>query len=142
MFQNVARVLALNFLGCMWGYMGMHLMRKGLPILFLECSTLLAVALTILALAVGYAKARFVLQKTANRLQARVEHVKSLGSIFKILDLKFFVIIAAMIGLSLLMRVIPGFELGKSFIRTTVGLALLQSSFYFFKPAFIYGIRG
>lgn len=142
MFQNLGKILSLNILGCMWGYMGMHLLKKGLPSLFLETSLVVSIVLMMASFTMGFFKASFVLKKTANRLLDRVERVKSIFSVFKILDLKFFMIIGAMMGLAFVLKLLPGFELAKATLRTTVGFALLQSCFYFFRPAFIYGIRG
>ncbi len=142
MKQMAAKVLSLNFMGCLWGYIGMNLLRKGLPTLFGTQSLTLAVTFTLLAISIGFFKSIFVLRKTANRLLSRLDKVTGYTSLFKILDLKFFILISCMIALGVGLGRLEGFEVFKGVFRTAVGYGLLQSSFYFFKPAFIYGIRG
>jgi hypothetical protein len=142
MKQMAAKVLSLNFMGCLWGYIGMNLIRKGLPSLFASQQMAFAIAFTVLALAIGFFKSIFVLKKTANRLILRLDRVTNYFTIFKILDLKFFILIMAMMGLGIGLGTIEGLDTFKGVFRTAVGYGLLQSSFYFFKPAFIYGIGG
>lgn len=139
---QLSRVLSLNFMGCLWGFLGMNLIRKGLPIVFQSTGFKFALFLTLVALSIGCIKSLFVLKKTAMRLAGRVHHVNSIFSIFKILDLKFLILIVTMMTLGMSLRFVGGFELTKGVIRIAVGYALLQSSFFFFKPAFTYGIRG
>lgn len=136
------QVLALNFMGCLWGYIGMNLIRKGLPPLFLDKDLKFAITLTLLAVAIGSLKSWFVLRKTANRLIGRLDRVQGYTSIFKLFDLKFVILILGMMGLGIGLNFIPGAASVRGFIRTLIGFALLQGSFYFFRPAFIYGIRG
>jgi hypothetical protein len=142
MQANLSRVLSLNFMGCLWGFLGMNLIRKGLPIIFQSGHLTLAVVLTLAAVTIGCFKSLFVLKKTATRLTSRIHHVKSFFSIFKIMDLKFLILIVSMMLLGMSLRFVGGFDMAKGVIRIAVGYALLQSSFYFFRPAFIYGIRG
>lgn len=142
MHKHTARVIALNIMGCLWGYMGMHLIRKGIPSLFMDHSFAFALSMTLVALVIGFSKSIFVLKKAAARLVSRVEKVNSYLSIFKLFDLRFLVLILAMMGLGITMAQIPGFVEAKGVLRVAIGYALLQSSFFFFKPAFIYGIHG
>jgi hypothetical protein len=139
---TAAKVLALNFMGCLWGYIGMNLIRKGLPSLFLNKNLTLALSLIAVAVIIGFFKSKFVLKKTATRLISRLERVKNYFSIFKLFDLKFVLLILCMMGLGISFNFLPGFEAFKGVVRTAIGYGLLQSSFYFFKPAFVYGIRG
>jgi hypothetical protein len=137
-----AKVLSLNFMGCLWGYIGMNLIRKGLPTLVLKTGMSWAIVIALLACVIGFFKAKFVLRKTANRLISRLDRVTSYTTIFKFLDLKFIILIIAMMGFGISLSMMSGFEGPRSFIRIVVGYGLLQGSFYFFKPAFTYGIRG
>jgi hypothetical protein len=142
MHTQFARLIALNLMGCLWGYMGMNLLKKGVPALLINASVQLALFLIAMALIIGFFKSIFVLKKAAARLVLRVEKVNSYLSIFKLFDVKFGILIIFMMGLGIGMSMIPGFELAKGTFRTAIGYALLQSSFFFFRPAFIYGIRG
>lgn len=142
MHQGLAKVLSLNFMGCLWGYIGMSLIRKGLPCFFQNLTFTVALALICLAVGVGVLKSQFVLKKTALRLVARLDRVSSYFSIFKIMDLKFLILIMCMMALGLSLSLIGGFDVPKGMLRVAIGYGLLQSSFYFFKPAFIYRIPG
>lgn len=142
MHQQFARLIALNIMGCLWGFMGMNLLKKGIPALFINGSTGLALTCIALALVIGFFKSIFVLKKAASRLVSRVEKVQSYLSIFKLFDYRFALLILVMMGLGITMSMIPGLEMAKGTFRVAIGYALLQSSFFFFKPAFIYGIRG
>lgn len=142
MHTQFARLISLNIMGCLWGYMGMHLLKKGIPSFFIYGSLKFGIGCILLALILGFFKSIFVLKKAAARLVLRVEKVQSYFSIFKLFDYRFALLIVLMMGLGITMSMIPGFELLKGVIRTAIGYALLQSSFFFFKPAFFYGIKG
>lgn len=142
MHKQFARLIALNLMGCLWGYMGMHLLKKGVPTLFMNTSLKLALTCMVLAIIIGFFKSIFVLKKAALRLVARVEKVQSYGSIIKLFDYRFAILIIIMMTLGIAIAMVPGFEIAKGSIRIAIGYALLQSSFFFFKPAFTYGIGG
>lgn len=142
MHTQFARLIALNLMGCLWGYMGMHLLKKGIPAILMNASLKLGLTCIALALGIGFFKSLFVLKKAANRLVLRVEKVNSYLSIIKLFDYRFAILIVFMMGLGITLSLVPGFEIAKGTLRIAIGYALLQSSFFFFKPAFTYGIGG
>jgi len=138
--NDMPKILALNFMGCLWGYMGMNLIRKGILVLFSHMGFKMAVALTLIAVVIGIVKSILILKKTADRLVKRTQLITGFSSIFKIFDGRFLILIALMMSLGIGLSLISGIEGVLGTIRITVGYALLQSSFYFFKPAFLYGL--
>lgn len=133
----IAQVFALNVMGVVWGTIGINLMRKGIPPIFLTHSAAFGCFLVAIAVLIGFFKSFFLIKKTANRLVQRVDQITGFGTIYKIIDKKSAIFLMMMMGLAFSMKLIPGFDLTKSVIRLAVGYALLQSSFYFFKPAFL-----
>ncbi len=138
--NDMPKILALNFMGCLWGYMGMNLIRKGILALFSNIEFNMAVGLTLVALVLGIVKSILILKKTADRLVKRTQLIKGFFSMFKIFDVRFLILIALMMSLGIGLGLISGIEGVVGTVRITVGYALLQSSFYFFKPAFLHGL--
>jgi divalent metal cation (Fe/Co/Zn/Cd) transporter len=138
----IAQVFALNFMGILWGFVGINLIRKGIPTIFFNFSAQAGCLLVALALVIGFCKSYFLIKKTANRLVQRADLITGFSNVYKILDKKAVIFLSMMMGLAFLMKATSGLEITKSIIRVAVGYALLQSSFYFFKPAFLQKLNG
>lgn len=92
--------------------------------------------LVAVALFIGYFKSRFVLAKTVKRMVTRIRHLQQPAPVYKLYSLSFYVVIAAMMGLGVLMRTtgIPNDIRG--LIDVAVGSALINGSLLYFKNAF------
>jgi len=137
-----SQIFALNFMGILWGFIGMNLLRKGIPPIFLSLSPKIAILMILFAVSIGCFKSIFLIKKTAERLVKRVDLIQGPSTLFKIFDKKAVIFLALMMTVSFSIRFVPGLEIAKSFIRTAVGYALLQSSVFFFKPLFLKKIEG
>lgn len=93
--------------------------------------------LVALALFIGYFKSRFVLAKTVRRMVNRIRGLAEPVSLIKLYSPAFYLIIAAMMGLGVLLRVtgIP-FDI-RGLIDVAVGSALINGALLYFKHAFV-----
>lgn len=94
-----------------------------------------AIVLIVLGLFLGYFKGRFALKKTANRAIARIHSLPNPSPLHHLYNYKFYLLIALMMGLGMLLRVshIPNDVRGV--IDLLIGAALINGSLFYFKQA-------
>lgn len=93
--------------------------------------------LIALALFIGYFKSRFVLAKTVRRMVTRIRHLEQPAPLYKMYSPAFYAIIAAMMGLGMLMRVTGIATDIRGLIDVAVGSALINGALLYFKHAFM-----
>ncbi len=95
-------------------------------------------AIGMAAIAVGLAKGRFVLDKTANRVIDRTDNLQEanpLKSIFQMFGVKTIALIASMMGIGLILRMAGmSYEI-RGLVYLAVGTALLWSCFRYWSAA-------
>ncbi|MEI6531305.1 MAG: hypothetical protein WCN87_00600, partial [Chlamydiota bacterium] len=84
--------------------------------------------LIAIALFVGYFKSRFVLAKTVRKMVLRIRQLPEPSPVYKIYSGAFYIVIAAMMGLGILMRVTGIPTDFRGLIDVTVGSALINGS--------------
>lgn len=93
--------------------------------------------LIAVALFIGYFKSRFVLAKTVRRMVGRIRGLKEPAPVYQLYSPAFYVIIAAMMGLGMLMRVTGISADIRGLVDVAVGSALINGSLLYFKHAFM-----
>lgn len=133
---------ALFLLGFLWLLAGVMLFTKGVTLLqhpstfFSQFSWMpkkeLPILLLCLGLFLGQFKARTVLRKAANK---RIEEMRarSAFSFFQVFNLQYFLLIVIMSSLGMLLNFLSTPSDLRGFIDITIGTALMQSSFFYFK---------
>lgn len=113
--------------GAIWFVIGSSLLYKGVQLVSLP---LLGLGFTI-----GFFKGKFVLSKTAKKMIARIEGLATPISAKDVYPLSYWILIAAMMGLGMVMRFVPNEVRGV--VDVAVGYALLYACSHYF----IYGSR-
>jgi hypothetical protein len=113
--------------GIMWSLAGTGLCLAGGHWIF-QSRSQSAVLVLLLALAVGFAKARFVLDRTAGRIIERIESRGDGRCLGGFLSWKSWLLVAAMILLGRLLRASPLPLLARGAIYLAIGAALLVAS--------------
>lgn len=126
--RNV-QMTAISIMKAFWTVMAFVLLKRGIPALFLNRDFGYALGICSLACIIGFNKYHFVLKKTINRFYQRIDLIESAKTVYKAFDRKFIILIIAMMGLGWILRIIPGFEIAKGFLRVAVGFALLFGAF-------------
>jgi hypothetical protein len=145
--------VAIRICGWVWLFAGVLLLRKGVqfasqlasssePVFhsgvfaflckMMGSSQSAAIAIVLVALALGFMKARTVLAKAASRNIVRLQQLESV-SVAELFDAKMWILMAAMMGMGLLInRVGLAFE-WRAFIDVTVGCALMMGATQYLK---------
>lgn len=87
-----------------------------------------------LSLVVGLLKGQFVLRKSCQRNIERLASLQEPAKPFHVYDIRSWVVILLMIGLSVLVQQLGLPDLVRGSILLTVGLALLRSSLFYRAP--------
>lgn len=139
--MHKSQVVTLVTLATLWTLGGLRLLWSGSFLLMGEAAHIVGAVMigsVLLAIAIGFGKGKFVLQKTAqrsidavNQLEDKVIHW-FLGWA-KVLGLRGFIVIGLMIGLGILLasNISPLNLFGRGLIRITIGTALLIGSLRF-----------
>ncbi len=91
-----------------------------------------ALVLICVSLLVGFIKGRMVLSKTVERIVSRLKSLESI-SFSNAYDKKYYIILAAMMGLGLLFRFLPiAFDI-RGAIDVTIGSALMNGAMLYFR---------
>jgi hypothetical protein len=85
----------------------------------------------ILALAIGFAKGRFVLKKTVRRQIERIKALPEKNSLKEMYSLPLYMIIGCMMLLGMSLKYFPIFYDTRGFIDIAVGFALMNGSFHY-----------
>lgn len=142
----------ITLAGISWMLMGIFLMNVGLrliaersligggPVLNFLNSLFgglqeAAVALIGIALVIGYFKGRFVLSKTVKKMVKRITSFSSPVSFHLIYSLKFYLLIACMILLGVLLRYFNVAGDVRGIVDIAVGSALINGAVTYFKEA-------
>ncbi len=133
--------------GVSWLGIGMMLLMKGLR--FVVASTeqgalvgwLARIAgskqqgtlmLICLGLLIGFIKGRTVLAKTVKRIGARIRVAEQL-SIHEVYDRKYYIVLAAMIGIGMIFRFVPIPLDVRGFVDVAIGSALMNGAMLYFR---------
>lgn len=123
-------LLLLN--GAMWLFMGTFLMKKGFQYLLVPDSMAIAPFIIAGGLMLGYFKGRYVLRKTAHRLIENLNKHPLHAPLHAPYDKKYFILVAAMIGLSISFSLFGISPLVRGSIDVTIGAALIHGSLTYF----------
>jgi hypothetical protein len=127
--MRVSPKTMIIFGGIIWFAVGAVLLRTGLLLLATNSarSPEGLVLLMALALAVGFAKGRFILSRSARRAQARLQALGP-APLWRLYGRRDFMLIGSMMLLGMLMRAfhVPGDIRG--FILTAVGAGLINGA--------------
>jgi hypothetical protein len=85
----------------------------------------------IIALAIGFAKGRFVLKKTVMRQMARIKALPEKSSLLNIYSPPLYAIIGCMMLLGMSLKYFPIFFDTRGFIDVAVGFALMNGAFHY-----------
>ncbi len=151
-FMYLSRLAALVVMGSIWVVIGSMLLAKGIkwlimavylpsaaPSLFISYfnSEVLALIVAItLSFAIGFAKGVTVLKKAAEKMISRAHSFSGRIPLTKVFPVRFYILIAGMMGLGFLMKMMPFFDV-RGIIDVTVGSALILGSSYYFKAALV-----
>lgn len=94
-----------------------------------------AIAIIGVSLLVGYFKGRFVLFKTVRRMVNRIRTFKEPVSFHLIYSLKFYILIALMIGLGATIRMLGTPNDVRGMVDVIIGSALINGSIHYFRMA-------
>lgn len=95
-----------------------------------------ALLLVVLCLAVGYAKGRFVLGKSARRGVARILTFSNPTSIANIYSGPYYLLLAAMIGLGMSIKFLGLPDDVRGAVDVIIGSALINGAMIYFRLAF------
>jgi len=124
----------IAFSGVIWLSIGVYLLFKGVD--FLNKSNLKPINFSLIIMAsllVGLLKEKYILKKTVKRISKRIHSLTLPVSVFKIYDIKFYVIIFMMIILGQLLKWLSFPLIIRGGIDVAIGLALIKggSSFLY-----------
>ena len=127
--------------GSLWGIIGVFLIFRGFRLYQLaveeQHSTQMAVIISlILGIIIGSAKGLFVLSKTARKNKSRIQNLESPVKIHHTFSKPFYFLIAAMMGLGVLLRTMNGYLGGYIVVAAIycgIGLALIVGSRAYWK---------
>lgn len=93
--------------------------------------------LIAVSLFIGYFKSRFVLAKTVRRMVKRIRGFKEPTPLYKLYSPAFYILIATMMGLGVLLRVTDISADIRGLVDVAIGSALINGAVLYFKHAFI-----
>lgn len=102
-----------------------------------ETDAVIVAAAIALAMAIGWLKGRFILAKTARRNIERLKEMTERSRLFQVYNMRSWIIIALMIGLSIFLNVsnaLPVFWRGV--VNLAIGFSLISSSLFYVKAGF------
>ena len=123
----------IAFSGIIWLSMGLYLFMKGID--FLSKSNLEPVGfflVVIISLLTGLLKEKFILEKTVKRISKRILSFDLPISIFKIYDIKFYVVIFIMIILGQLLKLLSFSLIIRGGVDLAIAFALIRGGGSFF----------
>ena len=149
----------ITIAGCVWLCIGVGLLSQGVHLIIEKAafheleerggSSLLSffadysggiqqagMILIAIALFIGYFKSRFVLAKTVRKMVVRIRQLPNPSPLYKIYSLAFYIVIAAMMGLGIIMKVTGIPTDIRGLIDVTVGSALINGALLYFKYAY------
>ncbi|MDX1919602.1 MAG: hypothetical protein SFU25_02580 [Candidatus Caenarcaniphilales bacterium] len=139
--MHKSQVVTLVILATLWTLGGLRLIWSGSFLLMAEAANVVGAIMigsVLLALAIGFGKGKFVLQKTAQR---SIDAIKELEDKLihwfigwaKVLGIRGFIVIGLMIGLGILLAsdISPLNSFGRGLVRIAIGSALLVGSLRF-----------
>jgi hypothetical protein len=156
MQENTMRlnhVSAIAFSGLIWLLAGFFLLRKGLHLILMTSLpdgdggllTYLAqiagnkeqagLLLILVGLFLGYIKGKTVLAKTVKRVVERIFSLPSPVKFSQLYTSRYYVLIAIMVGLGLLLRWVHLAEDIRGVIDVAIGSALLKGAILYFRSA-------
>lgn len=137
--------------GLSWLVIGAYLMVKGLKwitVAMQETPALLkwlvglagsvqqgALILISAALLVGFIKGRMVLSKSVSRIVSHLRSQKGKIQMSNAYDRKYYMILAAMMGIGMLFRFLPIPNDIRGFVDVTIGSALMNGAMLYFRQA-------
>ncbi|MDJ0625187.1 MAG: hypothetical protein QNJ31_02320 [Candidatus Caenarcaniphilales bacterium] len=139
--MNKAQLITIVTLAILWTLGGIRLLWSGSFMLIAEAAEILGILVIIsiiASLAIGFAKGKFVLQKTAQRsLDAAIKLentiINCLLGWLKVLGVRGILVISLMIGLGIFLGgdFSPFNSFGRGLLRIAIGIALLIGSLRF-----------
>ncbi len=117
--------------GIIWLGVGVMLLNLGLG--FLCTAQEVNYLLIAIAIIIGFAKGRFVLQKAALRSHERIAKLENPTTLSQLYTRSNILLIAFMMGLGMLMKSLNLPNEIRGFIDTAVGCALMQGSLAYFR---------
>ena len=126
------------FSGFIWLCIGMFLLYKGIMLIseavanhsLVEKQGMMFLGAS---LAVGYAKGRFVLSKTVNRMVAHISALSLPIQVKGVYPRSYWILIASMMGLGMLFRFLPIPLQFRGAIDVTIGYALINGALLYFR---------
>ncbi|MDR3623933.1 MAG: hypothetical protein P4L16_02200 [Chlamydiales bacterium] len=94
-----------------------------------------SVVLIALAMLIGYFKGRYVLAKTVHRMVARIREMPSPVALHRIYGARFYVLIAIMMGLGMLIRFFDTPADIRGAVDVIIGSALVNGALLYFRQA-------
>ncbi|MBS0623878.1 MAG: hypothetical protein JSS62_04570 [Verrucomicrobia bacterium] len=128
--------LGLKFFMMVWHHPGLVHTKQGFSFLKLFPSQpyqTLLLWLIILALAVGYAKGKFVFKKSVTRQITRINKISSPLSLKHLYSPGYYVLMLGMIGLGISLKFLPITLEVRAFVDLAVGGALIQGALHYFR---------
>lgn len=89
--------------------------------------------LIALALAIGYAKGKFVLSKTARRNIERIDQFTTPQKPILVYSVRSWIVIALMIGISISLNIMAITDLARGLINLAIGFGLIMSSLVYMR---------
>jgi hypothetical protein len=136
--MNVRRWIALS--GFIWAAVGLMLLYKGLQFLSAVPDRDKATWFIAGGLLVGFIKGRFVLSKTVRRISDRIASLPQPIRFADVYPKSYWLLLAAMMGVGLLMRFVP-LE-WRGLVDVAVGSALINGAMLYFRAARSLVVRG
>ncbi|PIS01693.1 MAG: hypothetical protein COT84_01245 [Chlamydiae bacterium CG10_big_fil_rev_8_21_14_0_10_35_9] len=126
----------VNLTGMIWLSGGMNLVIKGTRLITENHFNIpFLVTLFSLAVLIGTFKNVFIFKKVVKRVVDRIASLKMPISIFKIYDRRFYILIALMIMVSVLLNALRVPSVIRGFVDFAIGFGLIQGAFRYFKFA-------
>jgi hypothetical protein len=126
----------IYFWGSLWIFAGMMLLRKGFYFLTLSSalSSQWMVVFASLACVIGCLKGKFVLEKRAKKIIAKILlYAEDKVPIGVAMDRQTLMIMAVMMGLGFSLNVIKAPHMWRGFIDVAIGSALMMGGMSFFR---------
>ncbi len=132
------------FSGSLWFVIGLALMYRGLhyiseaqmdPNALSKGSSSAGNWIIFFALVVGFIKGRFIFAKTVERVVSRIRALSAPIRFWHVYSLSYWILIASMMGISLLFKYLPIPVDIRGFINLAVGSALVNGSMLYFRAA-------
>lgn len=148
--MKLNHVSAIIVSGVVWLFVGIMLLTKGLSLIVLAAhfsetpSTFIswfgggeqaALLLISAALIIGFVKGRFVLSKSVDKVSQRILSFPSPVHLRDLYDRRYYILIASMMFLGLLMKWLPINGDVRGFIDVAIGSALINGAILYFRQA-------